>query len=180
MKNCPNCGAPIADNNSFCGNCGTKVEVSENVTFRDPIKGFNPNQAQGTVPLMQADNTQPLRTNNVQQMQYQDPAQMQYQQGVPAFTPQQMYQQPYNTAPHPQQGLITGIKVFMILACIFSAFLIVPLFWMIPMTVVSWKKMDQRQPLGLAFKICTLLFVGIIPGIMMLALNDDMYNYQQY
>ncbi len=179
MKNCPNCGAPIADNNSFCGNCGTKVEISGNVTFSDPIKGFNPNQV-GTVPLMQTDNTQPLRNTGAQQMQYQDPAQMQYQQGAPDFQQQQMYQQPYNTAPHPQQGLITGIKVFMILSCVFSVFIIVPLFWMIPMTIVSWKKMDQMQPLGLAFKICTLLFVGIIPGILMLALNDDVYNYQQY
>ena len=175
MRNCPNCGAPVADNSVFCGNCGTKVEMQPNGTFQDPIKGFNPDQALRTAPLMQADDTQPLRSAGAPQMQYQDTSQMQYQQGAPVN-----YQQPYYTDVHPQQGLITGIKVFMILSCIFSAFLVLPLLWMIPMTVISWKKMDQRQPLGLVFKICTLLFVGIIPGIMMLALNDDMYNYQQY
>ncbi len=201
MKNCPNCGAPIADNASFCGNCGTKVEASETVTFEDPIRGFNPDKVQEQPPVMQAQQmqyqqpqmqSQDMGQMQGQAMQYQDPAQMQGQMMQPAqpqqmpqaFQPGQMqYQQPY-MAPNPQAGLITAIKVFLVLACIFSiGALCIPLAWRLPMTIVAFRKMDNRQPLGLAFKICSLLFVGFIPGILMLALNDDMYptnGYQQY
>ena len=162
MRNCPNCGAPIADNNAFCGNCGTKVEIQPNITFQDPIKGFNPDRVQDTAAF-----------NNQGVMQYQQPMQ-QYQQ----------YQQPaqqYYPQSSSQDGLITAIKVFMILSCVFSSFfLFIPLLWTVPMTVIAIKKLENRQPLGVAFKICTLLFVGIIPGILMLVLNDEVNNYPQY
>ncbi len=202
MKNCPNCGAPLSDTDTFCGNCGMKTEASQTVTFEDPIRGFNPDKIQETVPLMRS-NAQmqaapQMMSQTATQTQYQEPQQQnatimanapiqngntlqaqnqnqpvqfqpgQYQAGQPVYQ-QVFYDQ------HPQAGLITAIKIFLVIACVFStAGLFIPLCWRLPMTIVAFKKMDQRQPLGLAFKICTLLFVGFIPGILMLALNDDM------
>jgi len=70
-------------------------------------------------------------------------------------------------------GLKTAVKVFMILATIFKAFLcLVPLAWCIPMTVVYFNKVNQGQKVGTAFKVCTLLFVNLIAGILMLCDND--------
>lgn len=185
MRNCPNCGAPIADNDLFCGNCGTRSEVPQNITFEDPIKGFNPDKVQ-EIPRMQPQYSQPAQNTEMQQsqamysqsqMQYsaQEPAR--FQQSQQFQQPQQMqYQQPYYGTQHPQQGLITAIKIFLVLSCIFSAgALFIPLLWRLPMTIVAYRKMDAGEPLGLAFKICALLFVGFIPGILMLALNDDVY-----
>ncbi len=187
MRNCPNCGAPIADNDLFCGNCGTKSEVPQNITFEDPIKGFNPDKVK-EIPRMQPQYSQPAQAPDAQQSwqgqaQYVQP-QMQYAEQQPAQfqqqQPQMQYQQPYYTAQSPQQGLITAIKIFLVLSCIFSVgALCIPLIWRLPMTIVAFKKMDAGEPLGLAFKICSLLFVGFIPGILMLALNDDI-NINRY
>ena len=80
-------------------------------------------------------------------------------------------------------------KVFMILGCIGSplclklaalaktvigAILImcIPLLWCIPMTIDYWKNCDI---VGVAFKICSLLFVSTIAGILMLCDNTT-YN----
>lgn len=186
MRNCPNCGAPIADNDLFCGNCGTKSQVPENVTFEDPIKGFNPDRVR-EIPRMEPVQNQPGMGSDAQQMQQgqavYSQARMQNapQQPVQYQQPQQMqYQQPYYTAQNPQQGLITAIKIFLVLSCIFSVgALCIPLIWRLPMTIIAFKKMDAGDPLGLAFKICSLLFVGFIPGILMLALNDDI-NTNRY
>lgn len=60
----------------------------------------------------------------------------------------------------------------MIIGCISFAFLYLPtLIWTIPMTVYYWKKVNDNEPVGTAFKICSLLFVNIVAGILMLC--DD-------
>lgn len=80
-------------------------------------------------------------------------------------------------------GLRTAAKIFMILSCIAMPFAVlefgvffdtlfgiiltmcIPLTWCIPMTVYYWKKCDS---VGIGFKICTLIFVNAIAGILML------------
>ncbi len=57
-----------------------------------------------------------------------------------------------------------------ILACLIS---LIPLSWIIPMTVVYWKKVAHHQPVGTGFKVCTLLFVNTIAGILMLCDNNN-------
>lgn len=58
--------------------------------------------------------------------------------------------------------------VLMILSTIAYASLIVPLIWCIPMTVAYWDMIQKNKKPSMTFKICTLIFVGIIPGILML------------
>lgn len=69
-------------------------------------------------------------------------------------------------------GTVTAIKVFMILSTIFYGLYIIPLAWCIPMTVVYFKKVKNNQPIGTGFKVCTLLFVNLIAGILMLTDKD--------
>lgn len=76
--------------------------------------------------------------------------------------------------PQQQQDnvLATVIKVFLILACIGLGFGIIPLAWCIPMTRAIFKKLDARQPIGVGLKVCTLIFVNVIAGILLLCMND--------
>lgn len=68
--------------------------------------------------------------------------------------------------------LKTVIKVFMVLGTILMAFGIIPLIWTIPMTVHYFHCVRDGKPVGIGFKICTLLFVSLIGGILMLVDND--------
>lgn len=67
-----------------------------------------------------------------------------------------------------ESGLTTAAKVFMILGTIVMGFYLIPLAWCIPMTVSYFNKVKRNQPIGTGFKVCSLLFVSIIGGILML------------
>lgn len=47
------------------------------------------------------------------------------------------------------------------------------LLWMLPMTVHYFKAKKNKRPVGVAFKICTMLFVNMIAGILMLCDVSD-------
>jgi uncharacterized membrane protein YvbJ len=66
-------------------------------------------------------------------------------------------------------GLATTAKVFMVIGCVISAFYwIIPLAWTIPMTVIYFKKIKNGEQISTAFKVCSLLFVSLVAGILML------------
>lgn len=70
--------------------------------------------------------------------------------------------------------LSTFTKVFMILGCVLSAFhLLIPLCWTIPMTVKYFRSIRESKPVSTAFKVCSLLFVSLIAGILMLCDNKS-------
>lgn len=88
-----------------------------------------------------------------------------------------------------ESGLQIAAKIFMILSCaltapgflwmiIFGGWLAVifllPLSWRIPMTVEYIKLLKGARPrVGIGFKICTLLFVSLVAGILMLCDSQD-------
>lgn len=60
-------------------------------------------------------------------------------------------------------------KVFAIIGTIFSAFLyLIPLCWTIPMTVCLSDKIKNGEEISVGFKICVLLFLNTISGILLL------------
>lgn len=64
-------------------------------------------------------------------------------------------------------------KVFMIIGCIISAFeLLIPLCWTIPMTVHYCRAVRENRPVGVGFKVCSMLFVSLVGGICMLCDNN--------
>lgn len=80
-----------------------------------------------------------------------------------------------NVAPQTQESSDTlGLVafVFMILACIYMGFALFPLIWCIPMTVYLNGKLKSGEPIGVGFKICTLLFVSLIAGILLLCRQE--------
>ena len=85
-------------------------------------------------------------------------------------------QAPLKAAPAPQVGLTTielVAFVFMIIGTIAMAFAIIPLAWCIPMTIHAKKAMDDHQKIGVGFKVCTLLFVSLIGGILLLVRDES-------
>ena len=128
----------------FCKNCGTQLEDAA---------GFCGNC--GTAceqPQQQA-----------QQQAYQQPQQQAYQQP---------YQQPYAPAPRPISGLATAAKILMIVSTVVMGFYLIPLAWCIPMVISYSNKLKRGEPISIGFKICTLLFVNTIAGILMLCDKD--------
>ena len=69
--------------------------------------------------------------------------------------------------------LKTIIKILMIIVTVCSGFAIIPLCWTIPMTVSYSRKIEKGEDVSLAFKICTLLFMNMIIGILMLVDDDE-------
>ena len=94
-----------------------------------------------------------------------------------------------NTADAFGTGTQTAAKVFMIISCVIYALMgiimmtvafwvgiiyWIPLCWVVPMTVVYNNSINgMRPPVGVAFKICALLFASLIAGILMLCDNNN-------
>lgn len=71
-----------------------------------------------------------------------------------------------------KSGLITAVKVLMIIGTVVQGFSLIPLAWCIPMTISYFRKIDNDEKISVGFKVCTLLFVNTIAGIIMLCDND--------
>lgn len=62
-------------------------------------------------------------------------------------------------------ALIAAIMV-MVLCC-------VPLSWTLPLTLNVIRKQKSNEPIGTGVKVCTLIFVNLVAGILLLCANED-------
>ena len=84
--------------------------------------------------------------------------------------------------------LIVIIEVCMILGCVYRGIggFLVPLAWCIPMTVSFFRSVRNGTPTSTAFKVCTLIFVSLVAGILLLVMDDSYathdvgYNPERY
>ena len=113
-----------------------------------------------------------------------------------AAQPQQAQaaQSPYATAPSyyttPDQPLPYGAPttypmtetdrtlrlinfILCVIACVTVCWAIIPLAWMVPMTVHSWGIYQGTKQNTVAFGVCTLIFVSLIGGILLLISKKD-------
>ena len=67
-----------------------------------------------------------------------------------------------------QTGLDLAVKIFMVLSCVAFGFAIIPLIWMVPMTIHAFHKADNNEEYGIGFSICSLIFVDLVAGILMI------------
>ncbi len=65
-------------------------------------------------------------------------------------------------------GLVVAVKVLLILAVVAQGWMLIPLAWCIPMTVSYFNAIKEGRPVSIALKVCTLIFVSQIAGILML------------
>lgn len=85
---------------------------------------------------------------------------------------QQMYMAPDGTWYYPMTEADHTLRlvafVFMLISTIGTCWLVLPLAWMIPMTVVSWRIYKGTRANTVAFDVCSLIFVSVIGGICLL------------
>ena len=74
---------------------------------------------------------------------------------------------------HTDDTMQTIIKVFLILGCITQGWLLIPLAWCLPITISVFNSFRDKKPIGTGLKVCTLLFVSLISGIMLLCINEN-------
>ena len=161
FKFCTQCGARVSADADFCIVCGN----SFNPAPQPPV--YN----SGTY-------NEPPQYNNAQYAaQNRNPYSYRAEDhgGVGASNAYQ-YNQPYqqsNSAAQTSDLIKLLIKAFMIVGCVTFGWLIIPLFWCIPMTVKAFRCLDSGEPMSIAFKVCSLLFVNLIAGVCMLCINDE-------
>ena len=69
--------------------------------------------------------------------------------------------------------LKTLVNVFFILRMISSIWAIcIPLIWVIPMYKKSMAYLNGEIEMDQGYKICVLLFASLVPGIVLLTIND--------
>lgn len=67
-----------------------------------------------------------------------------------------------------ESGLELAIRILLIISCVLGAFAIIPLIWRIPMTMWYFDKKKNNESVSLTFKICSIFFLDLIAGILML------------
>lgn len=84
------------------------------------------------------------------------------EQNANFFTPQPPYIQ--------ETGVTKAAKIFMIIGTVVMALYTccIGLAWCLPMTISYWNKIKRGEPISTGFKVCSLLFVNTIAGILML------------
>lgn len=150
----------------------------------DPAQAFDNAQCQGqAAQSYDVDQTaqeacDPYQAQ-AQQQPYQQPYQATYEQPQPAY--QQVYAQPVApaapTALYPMTDTDRNLRlvafIFCILSLVGSCWLIIPLAWMIPMSVISWGIYKGTKANTVAFGVCTLIFCSLVAGILLLCSNKD-------
>ena len=72
-----------------------------------------------------------------------------------------------------KDGLAVASKIFLILGCIAQGWLLLPLAWCLPITISICGKMKRKEHIGAGLKVCSLLFVNLIAGILLLCRSDE-------
>lgn len=65
-------------------------------------------------------------------------------------------------------GMRAVIRVFLIIECCVAGLFILPLIWILPMASHYLKKVQSGKDVSTGFKICSLLFINVIIGVLML------------
>ena len=124
-------------------------------------------------PATQEGTVASASSESPEQQAYQQPT---YQQ-PPAYQQPTYQSQPAYTTPSytnsTDQTLRLIAFILNIVTCIGWAAAIIPLIWMIPMTIHSWGIYKGTKPNTVAFGVCTLIFLNLISGILYLVSTKD-------
>ena len=104
------------------------------------------------------------------------PSQSQACQGAAYTAPaygQPPYQQPYSYEGSTDQTLRLVAFILCLVSTVSVGWTIIPLAWMIPMTVHCWGLYKGTKANTTGFGVCTLIFVNLVGGILLLVSRKD-------
>lgn len=163
---CIHCGKENVEGAQFCVQCGKRIEPQsaepqpQQQTAGTPVPPPAPGQQQSQ--------QQTAYTPEQPQATYQAP-----------YTPEQpqapQYAPAETTYPMTSQDETLRLINFIlcVISCVVVCWAVIPLAWMIPMTVHSWGIYKGTKPNTTAFGVCTLIFIDVIGGILLLVSNKD-------
>ncbi|MCH5154620.1 MAG: zinc-ribbon domain-containing protein [Clostridiales bacterium] len=93
-------------------------------------------------------------------------------QAVPQLFTNTVVTPPPATNPINTVDMKSIAKVFLVIGCVLNGFYLLSLCWTIPMTVHYFNSVKQNKPVGTGFKVCCLLFVSLVAGILMLCEDE--------
>lgn len=69
---------------------------------------------------------------------------------------------------HEDSSLMEVAKIFMVISTVIGGLCIIPLAWLLPMTLKLYRESKEGRKTSTAFNVCTLLFANTISGILLL------------
>lgn len=180
MKYCKNCGNPVADGENFCRKCGTKQEDSFGGSFDT-----------NTVASPYYDDVQPIQISKTLQIIIKillivaitivlidagrflvEGLRISQNGSLQEYIDQMILEDPSLAEVFAQIDMAQFEKVMETIVIVVAIFALIPLCWILPMSKKILKAMNEGTTLTTGFKICTLLFVNLILGIVLLCLKD--------
>lgn len=150
---CSNCGKENVDGAHFCEQCGSPMEPAPQPAAQPqpaPVPPAAPQQSAQTVSQPQCQ-----QANAANDPMY-----------VSIVSPEYVVEEKDKTL-----RLINFI--FCIISLVATCWAVIPLAWMIPMTVHSWGIYKGTKPNTAGFGVCTLIFVTLVGGILLLCSKKD-------
>ena len=180
MKYCKNCGNPVADGENFCRKCGTKIEDSFGGSFDT-----------NTVSSPYYDDVQPIQISKTMQIIIKillvvaiatvliyagrfliEGLRLVQNGGLQAYIDQMIARDPEMAEFFAQIDMAQFEKVMETIVIVRAIFGLIPLLWILPMSKKILKAMKNGTTLTTGFKVCTLIFVNIILGVVLLSQRD--------
>ncbi len=169
MKYCPKCGTELTDESAYCPKCGA-------YQYADPQQSTQYNQSQQKPPY-----TKGVTTVNKVFLVLRC-AQVLLTIFLAIFFTSSIsnYEEMYHSmvaagvtfSPDTPETALTFFVIF----SIYFWFVSVAAAWIVPMTINYFKKSKANVPTTLTFKICTMIFVNFIAGLLMLCCEKNANN----
>lgn len=172
---CTSCGKENAEGARFCDQCGKPLVAptqpqAETASTNNQVPGqigTQPNTQQQTASAPVPPPAPGQQQNAHQQNGYQQP----YAQPQPSYAPAS------SAAAYPMTSQDETLRlinfILCVISCVVTSWMLIPLAWMIPMTVHSWGIYKGTKPNTTAFGVCTLIFTNVIGGILLLVSNKN-------
>lgn len=177
MKYCQNCGNQVVDDAILCTKCGFVIDENQ----------FNKQFGIDKSNLDASINSSNQKTeHDTQEKLFCRHCGKELKQGQKvcmgcgcAVKSENNQTQIHNVDKNENETFYLIAKILMIISCVASAMYILPLCWMIPMTVSFCNKVKNKEPISVGFKVCILLFVNTISGILLFFVKDEQNTFTE-
>ena len=175
MKYCKNCGNAIADDENFCRSCGAKQEDSFDTNtvaspYYDDVK---PIQISKTLQIViKILLVVAIATVLIDAIKFLLDGLAVTQVEIQAYIDQMVAADPSMAEVFDAIDSVQLAEIVKTVAIVGAVFGLIPLCWRLPMSKKILKAMKNGTTLTTGFKICTLIFVNVILGIVLLCQKD--------